>query len=132
VKTKTDPKVWTYLGVALLVAGCVLLAVAWGLVAGKTQVSIQIPYLLSAGFPGVGLVMVGIGLVILGARESDARARRQQQEELINLLTVLREELNAEPAAEPVDEVIAETVAATVADGITPPSRARRTRKAAQ
>ena len=88
-------KVWTYLCVALLVAGCVLLAVAWGLAAGKTEVALQIPYVLSAGLPAVGLVVVGIGLVVLGARETDALARRRQQQELIGLLTVLRDEIEA-------------------------------------
>lgn len=111
-----DPRIWTYVGVAMLVAGCVLVAVAWGLVAGKTQVGLQIPYLLSAGFPGVGLVVVGTGLVILGAREVDARARRHQQQELVSLLTVLRDELNAEP----------------VAPAPSPPARPRRSRKSAE
>jgi hypothetical protein len=110
-----DPRVWTYVGVALLVAGCVLVVVAWGLTAGKTQVGLQIPYLLSAGFPGVGLAVVGTGLVVLGSREADAQARRHQQLELVSLLTVLRDELNAEPVPPP-----------------SAPARPRRTRKAAE
>jgi hypothetical protein len=109
-----DPRVWTFAGVGMLAAGCVLLAVAWGLAAGQTQVSLQIPYVMSAGFPGVALVVVGIGLVVVGARETDARARRRQQQELIGLLVVLRDELKA------VESVPAAPIA-----------RARRSRKAA-
>lgn len=93
MKITASPRWWTYLGVALLLAGCVLLAVAWGLAAGKTEVALQLPYLLSAGLPGVGLVVVGVGLVLVGVRETDARARRRQQQELVGLLTVLRDEL---------------------------------------
>jgi hypothetical protein len=111
-----DPKIWTYVGVALLIAGCALVALAWGLAAGKTEVALQIPYLLSAGLPGAGLAVVGTGLVLLGSREADAQARRHQQQELVSLLTVLRDELNAEPAAPP-----------------TPPAaKPRRTRKAVE
>jgi hypothetical protein len=96
---RLDPRVWTFVGVALLAAGCVLLGVAWGYAAGQIQVALQIPYVLSAGFPGVGLVVVGIGLIVVGARETDARTRRRQQQELISLLGVLRDELKvAQPA----------------------------------
>jgi hypothetical protein len=100
VATVKTPKLWTYLGVALVAAGCVLLAVAWGLAAGHTQVAIQIPYVMSAGFPGVGLVVVGVGLIVIGVRETDARARRSQQRELLMLLGVLRDELAAKPEAQ--------------------------------
>lgn len=89
-----DPRVWTFLGVALIAGGIALLAVAWGLVAGQAQVALQIPYLLSAGLPGAGLIVVGIGSVVIGVRESDARVRRRQQQELLGLLTVLRDELS--------------------------------------
>lgn len=98
-----EPRVFTLLGIVLIAAGCVLLGVAWGLAAGQTQVSLQVPYVLSAGLPGVGLVVVGVGLAIVGARESDARARRRQHDELLTLLGLLREEVAAsrEEAAKP-------------------------------
>lgn len=94
------PRTWTCLGMAVLAAGCVLLAIGWSLVAGKSEVALQIPYLLSAALPGVGLIVVGVGLVVVGVRETDARARRAQQQELASLLTVLRDELTA-PSAPP-------------------------------
>ncbi|HWC36204.1 MAG TPA: hypothetical protein VG650_15465 [Mycobacteriales bacterium] len=103
-KRSLEPRVLTVLGILLLAAGCVLLGVAWGLAAGQTLVSLQLPYLLSAGLPGIGLVVVGVGLVVIGAREADARARRAQQQELIALLGLLRDEvaaLRAEPPSAP-------------------------------
>jgi hypothetical protein len=111
-------RVWIYLGVVVLAGGCVLLAVAWGLAAGKTEVALQIPYLLSAGLPAVGLVIVGVGLVVVGVRETDARIRRRQQQDLVGLLTVLRDELASKAA---------------VAASEPPPAapRPRRSRKAA-
>ena len=64
--------------------------------AGHIQVAVQIPYVMSAGFPGVGLGIVGIGLIVIGVRETDAQVRRRQQQELLALMTVLRDELTAQ------------------------------------
>ncbi|HEX3901065.1 MAG TPA: hypothetical protein VHW74_18090 [Mycobacteriales bacterium] len=89
------PRIWTYLGMLALAGGCVLLAVGWGLAAGKSEVALQVPYLLSAALPGVGLVVIAIGMVIIGVRETDAKARREQQKELAALMSVLRDELAA-------------------------------------
>jgi hypothetical protein len=94
---RLNPRIVTYLGAALIATGVVLLAVAWSLVAGKSEVALQVPYVLSAGFPGAGLVVVGVGLLVIGVRETDAKVRRQQQQELIGLLAVLREDLAAPP-----------------------------------
>jgi hypothetical protein len=95
MKRALEPRVLTVLGVLLIAGGCALLGVGWGLAAGETLVSVQMPYVFSAALPGVGLVVVGVGLVIVGARESDARARRQQQAELLTLLGLLRDEVTA-------------------------------------
>lgn len=108
MKRSFDPRILTVVGIVLIAAGCVLLGVAWGRAAGQVLVSEQIPYLLSAGLPGVGLVIVGVGLVVVGAREGDARARRRQNQELLTLLGLLRDEVAAsrwvpepEPGPEP-------------------------------
>ena len=95
-----NPRILTFAGVALIVVGVVLLAVAWSLVAGKAEVALQVPYVMSAGFPGVGIVVVGVGLLVIGVRETDARTRRRQQQELVDLMAVLRAEL-AVPTPKP-------------------------------
>jgi hypothetical protein len=104
MKRSFDPRILTVLGIVLIAGGCVLLGVGWGLAAGQVLVSEQIPYLLSAALPGVGLVIVGVGLVVVGARESDARARQRQSDELLTLLGLLRDEIAAgrdRPAPKP-------------------------------
>ncbi|MBV8693104.1 MAG: hypothetical protein JOY57_15715, partial [Actinobacteria bacterium] len=50
----------TFIGVAVAIAGFVLIMIAWGQVAGETQVYLQMPYVISAGLTGLALVMVGL------------------------------------------------------------------------
>jgi hypothetical protein len=83
----------TYLGVLVTVAGFVLIAVAWGAVAGLTDVWRQMPYLLSAGLPGLGLVMTGLVLVNIASRRRDAAERARQMELLTEALRDLKREL---------------------------------------
>lgn len=80
----------TYSGVLLLAAGAILLAVAWGKVAGLTNVALQLPYVVSAGFTGLGLVAAGLTVVNICAKQADARERTRQVTELRALLTELR------------------------------------------
>ena len=68
----------TYLGVAICVIGFALIAFTWGAVAGETNVALQMPYLVSGGITGLGLVMVGLTVVSVAARRRDAVLREQQ------------------------------------------------------
>lgn len=104
MKRLLEPRVITVLGILLIAVGCVMLGVAWGGAAGETLVSLQVPYLLSAALPGLGVVVLGVGLVVVGAREADARVRRRQHEELLTLLALLRDEVatsNQPPTVKP-------------------------------
>ncbi|HEX9889403.1 MAG TPA: hypothetical protein VGA69_07980 [Nitriliruptorales bacterium] len=84
---------WTWLGVAIAVAGFGLLAVAWGQIAGEIQVYRQVPYLVSAGLAGLGLILVGVGVVNIAARHADAADRDRQIDQLVSVMEELREVL---------------------------------------
>jgi hypothetical protein len=80
----TDPASFlgTYLGIAVAIAGFVFLTVGWAGTAGTLDVGRQVPYLLSAGLPGVSLVMVGLVIVNLTVRRRESAERAQQLTEL--------------------------------------------------
>jgi len=83
----------TWAGVLVSAIGLILIAVAWGKVAGLTNVGLQMPYLVSAGFTGLGLVVVGLAIVSISAKREDAAERSRQLRELREVLADLRAEL---------------------------------------
>lgn len=91
------PHIGTYVGVAIAAVGAILLTIAWGKTAGLAVVSLQIPYLISAGFTGLALVTVGLTVINLSAKHADARARSQQLAELRDLLAELRKTIEPTP-----------------------------------
>jgi hypothetical protein len=84
----------TYIGVAVALIGFALIAVAWAKVAGLVDVWRQMPYLLSAGLPGLGLVMTGLVIVNVSARRQDAAARARQMDTLTEALRDLQRSLD--------------------------------------
>ena len=80
----------TYLGIAVAALGFVLLALAWGGVAGKDNVALQVPYLVSGGFAGLALIMVGLTVVNVAAKRRDSALREQQIQILAAALGELR------------------------------------------
>ncbi len=90
------PHLGTWLGVLVAAAGAVLLAVAWGQTAGLSNVALQVPYVVSAGFTGLGLVAVGLTVVNISAKRADARERTRQTTELRALLAELRRTIERE------------------------------------
>jgi signal transduction histidine kinase len=88
----------TYLGIAVAAAGFVLIAYAWGKVAGiADNVALQMPYLVSGGLTGLGLVMVGVTIVNVAAKRRDAQLRQQQTQLLADALHELRTTLDPGP-----------------------------------
>jgi hypothetical protein len=79
----------TYLGIVVAALGFVLIAVAWGAVAGETNVALQMPYLVSGGITGLALVMVGLTVISVAARRRDAALREQQTRLLADALREL-------------------------------------------
>ncbi len=84
------PHLGTWLGILLASAGAVLLIIAWIRTAALTNVALQIPYVVSAGFTGLGLVAVGLTVVNIAAKQEDALERTRQAGELRELLSELR------------------------------------------
>jgi len=80
----------TFIGLAVVVAGFALIGYAWGRVAALTSVALQLPYLVSAGCTGLGLVVVGVTVIAVHARRQDAAARARQVELLADLVAELR------------------------------------------
>ncbi len=58
-------------GLALVVAGFVALFLAWNGAAGVDRVEAQLPYLISGGLVGVGLIAAGLTVVNIQARRAD-------------------------------------------------------------
>lgn len=79
----------TYVGVAVTLLGFVLILLAWGQTAGEVNVALQVPYLISAGLSGLGLVMVGVTIVNISAKRRDSALREQQTELLADALREL-------------------------------------------
>src|SRR3954464_13759670 len=92
----TDPSslLPTYVGVLITLIGFGLIAVAWARVAGLVDVWRQMPYLLSAGLPGFGLVMTGLVVINVSARRQDAAARARQTAMLAEALRDLQRSLD--------------------------------------
>lgn len=82
--------VLAYVGIGLLVAGFALAAFGWGKVAGLTAVPLQMPYLLSAGVPALGLIIIGATAVNIHVKFRDAEQRDARSEELADLLDQIR------------------------------------------
>jgi hypothetical protein len=92
----TDPSslVPTYVGVVVTLVGFALIAVAWAEVAGLVDVWRQMPYVMSAGLPGLGLVLTGLVIINVSARRQDGAARTRQMEMLTEALRDLQRSLD--------------------------------------
>jgi len=86
----------TYIGIGVAALGFVLIAVAWGQVAGETNVALQVPYLVSGGLFGLALIFVGLTVVSVAAKRRDAALREQQTQLLADALRELRSALEGE------------------------------------
>src|SRR3954467_1020139 len=88
----------TYVGIAVAALGFGLIFFAWSKVAGiADNVALQMPYLVSGGLTGLGLVMVGVTIVNVAAKRRDSLLRQQQTELLADALHELRTALDLGP-----------------------------------
>jgi hypothetical protein len=59
------------LGIAYCIAGFVLIFLGWNGTASKDEVPAQIPYIVSGGIAGLGLVVVGAALIVAHSLRTD-------------------------------------------------------------
>ena len=75
-------------------AGFGLIGYSWAKVAGLVDVWRQMPYLVSAGLPGLGLILTGLVLINVSARRQDSAARARQMETLTEAMRDLQRALD--------------------------------------
>ena len=83
--------VGVWVGLFIAAAGFGLIAFTWSKVAALVNVALQLPYMLSGGFVGLGLVMLGLLVVNLAVKRKEAFDRHRQLEEVREALVRLRE-----------------------------------------
>ena len=81
---------WIYAGLLLIGVGFAAIGVTWGQVAGELQVALQLPYLVSGGLTGIGLIIIGATIVNVAVKRRDAAKRTRQLEQLAEILRELR------------------------------------------
>lgn len=84
------PPTLTYVGIAVAAAGFVVILFAWSEVAALTHVALQMPYLVSGGLVGLGLILTGLTLVNVNVKRQDASARDRQLTQVREMLADLR------------------------------------------
>lgn len=84
---------WTWASLGLAAVGFALIVLCWGRVAGETEVYRQLPYVISAGFLGVGLIVVGLSVLGMAVRLREAAGHDEAVERLIAGIDELKERL---------------------------------------
>lgn len=72
------------IGVVVVVVGLVAIFLGWNGAAGKDFVAGQIPYVISGGLLGLGLVATGLAVVVIHAVRREFRDIENRLEELID------------------------------------------------
>ncbi|HVV77219.1 MAG TPA: hypothetical protein VHC43_14405 [Mycobacteriales bacterium] len=80
----------TYAGLLVAAVGFGLLVLTWARVANKDNVAFQMPYIVSGGLTGLGLIMGGLILVNISAKRQDAAERTRQLDQLREAIDDLR------------------------------------------
>lgn len=83
----------TYAGIGLAVAGFVLISFAWGQAASREAVALQVPYLISGGLTGLGLIVLGATTINVGAKVGEAASRARQLSQLTALVREVSNEV---------------------------------------
>ena len=85
------PQLATWVGIGLIAVGLGLIVLAWGRTAALgNNVGWQVPYVISAGFSGVALVLVGLTVINIDVKRTESAERRRHLSELREVLAELR------------------------------------------
>lgn len=95
VRGLVEGSVGVWVGLVLIVLGFLTILRAWSKVAQLLDLTLQMPYVLSGGFTGLGLIVVGMGVADLSVRRRDGLERRAQLSELREILVELRSGVEA-------------------------------------
>jgi hypothetical protein len=87
---RADSPVPIYIGIVVVLAGFALIGLTWGKVAGLLQVALQLPYLVSGGLTGLGLIVVGVTVISISAKRRDAAEQGRQLEQLAGIMKELQ------------------------------------------
>jgi hypothetical protein len=79
-----------FVGLAVALAGFVVIGLAWDGAAEQNFVPAQFPYLISGGMTGIGLVIVGLAVIFVQTMRNDAVERDAQLSRLEDRLTDLQ------------------------------------------
>jgi len=75
------------LGLLFVAAGFIVIGFAWNGAAGQVRVDSQFPYLLSGGFMGMGLIVVGIVMLLLATVRAERQILTDKFDEMNRLLS---------------------------------------------
>jgi hypothetical protein len=84
------------MGLVFSVAGFTVIGLGWNGMARVACADCQLPYLLSAGATGLGLIIFGVALLMMGQIRADRLRAEVHLEEIVG---VLRPGVSLEPAA---------------------------------
>lgn len=75
------------LGLTFVTAGTIIIGVAWNGAAGQNIITAQFPYLISGGFMGVALVIIGCMLLFLATVRAERQVMTDKFDEMMTLLS---------------------------------------------
>jgi hypothetical protein len=96
--TSPDSRAVIYLGLIIVVAGFALIAFTWSKIAATLSVPLQIPYIASGGFVGLGLIVVGVAIMSIGVKRRDNFGRIRRLEKLSATMESIKESVGGSNA----------------------------------
>jgi hypothetical protein len=89
-----------FLGLVLCGAGFLLIILGWAGAARRSCIDCQIPYLLSGGAAGLGLILFGVTIVVMAQLRTDSRRLAERLDSLAAILAEAWAPEDIEPEAE--------------------------------